>query len=220
MSWNIPTFLNPPSQIRDLGPVALPAYTGLRVMMMPFLIEDMQSIPFVRYREPVRLLLEQNPDHLPEGTAYLTIDEAEVSAGETHRRPGLHVDGLGSWGGPAPYACGGMILLSSRLGCVAYDQPLPGMPDAEGDCEKFRSLLDVARRVEMMPGRAYWCAPFLMHESIPMPEQTRRQVVRISMPNGLPWHECYTPNPYGIKPSGPIVKGRENFMAYRNGANG
>lgn len=63
-------------------------------MMMPFLLEDINSLPggIRHYKETVEKLTELSP--LRQGVAYLTIDEKLVRAGQTHRRTGLHVDGI------------------------------------------------------------------------------------------------------------------------------
>jgi hypothetical protein len=61
----------------------------------------------------------------------------------------------------------------------------------------------------------YLCAPDLVHEGLPMAVDTPRQFCRVSFPSDAPWYEGYTPNPLGIKPTGPIHPPRSEFMAYR-----
>jgi hypothetical protein len=204
--------------IIPLGRVVMPEFSGIRIMMMPFVLQDPETIPYQQWRAPIAEIVSWNERlHAGDtwGVGFLTIDEALVKAGETHRRPGLHVDGIGAWGGPKPYAAGGMVLLASHFGCIGWNQRMPGPAGDEGDCEHLRSKLDGSRRLEMQPEIAYWCAPGAMHEAVVQPADVRRQLVRVSMPNSCPWHDCYTPNPYGVKPWGPIVSGREEFMAYR-----
>ena len=78
--------------------VVLPEYAGLRVMMMPVIIGNPESIP--EFMKQYRALFESmcgDPSaavHVG-ATGYLTVDEKEVQAGESSRRPGLHVDGAG-----------------------------------------------------------------------------------------------------------------------------
>jgi hypothetical protein len=206
------------TQIKNLGYVALPPFSGIRVMMMPFRLEDTSTIPFMQWREPVLEMAGRAGVFQGvglQGVGYLTIDEALIKAGETHRRPGLHVDGCGSWGGSSPWASRGMVLVSSHVGCVGWNQPLPGEPTEEGNCEHLRTLLDDAARIKMQPQLAYWCSGMAVHESIVQPVDVHRQLVRLSMPNEDDWYEGYTPSPYGVRPSGKIVKGRSDFMAYR-----
>jgi hypothetical protein len=59
-----------------------------------------------------------------------------------------------------------------------------------------------------VPGVAYWCGPLTVHEALPMRQETARQFVRLSGPSDAPWHEGYTVNPLGIRPTGPIAPRR------------
>lgn len=85
------------SHVDDLGPIAFPQFTGVRVMMLPIRLEDPATWPKSLLggwaARPLETLVERAP--VKTGVAYLTIDEAVVEAGRTHRRPGLHVDGVG-----------------------------------------------------------------------------------------------------------------------------
>jgi hypothetical protein len=208
------------SKIEDFGPIELPAYTGVRVMMMPFLMEDPTgTLPesLAGYRPALeRVCALASPKS---GVGYLTIDEALVRAGETHRRPGLHVDGCGPYGGdptpqwPRPYASNGMFLASSHEGCRGYTQDVEGSPGADGDCEHLRSQLGAG--FVMSPGRLYWCSPTALHEALPMPRDTYRQLLRVSMPSAAPYHRDYTPNPLGIQPTGEPGPSRTRQMAFR-----
>ncbi|MEL7339988.1 MAG: hypothetical protein AAGM67_05830, partial [Bacteroidota bacterium] len=135
------------SSVVSLGKVSFPAFGGKRIMMMPFEFHDVQgSLPdsLAEWKPVISQLIESVGEPL-EGVGYLTLDEAEVQGGETHRRPGLHVDGIGEdgkrgvWGGGGGggggYAKVGMILAASHTGCVAYDQTFEGMAGPNGDCE-------------------------------------------------------------------------------------
>jgi hypothetical protein len=212
------------SEILDKGQVLLPEFGGVRIMMMPFHVHDARgSLPpsLARWVPTIERLCELCPSH---GTGYVTIDEALVRAGETHRRPGLHVDGVGPagvgswaaepgpWGGP-----GGMLIAASHLGCRAWSQAVDGELRPNGDCAHMADKLDASAVVPMLAGRAYWLGPYCVHEALPMPVDTRRQVVRVSMPSTAPWYEGYTVNPLGIPPGGPIHAARAEFMAYRSG---
>lgn len=119
------------SVVDPIGNVLLPDFTGLRIMMMPFLLEDVAgSIPesMRQWKPAISRMLEKAPKS--KGVAYLTIDEAMVKAGETHRRPGLHVDGIGpspetiygGWGG------GGTPFIGSWGGGGNYPPPPPVAP--------------------------------------------------------------------------------------------
>lgn len=69
--------------------------------------------------------------------------------------------------------------------------------------------------IVFQPNTVYWCGPTTIHEALPMTVDTYRQFMRISMPNDGAWHEGYTENPFGVKPTGPIHPARKEFMAYR-----
>jgi hypothetical protein len=208
------------SDIKDLGAVDLPAYTGVRVMMQPFDLADPRgSLPNLpQWHGAVERMIARST--VKGDVGYLTIDEAEVREGETHRRPGAHVDGVGpgglpgGWGGGGPWGACGMLVAASVRGCRGWRQSFDGEPGPDGDCAH---LLEQGRddaRVDMEAGRLYWCGPLAVHESTPMRETGRRQFARVSMPSAAPWFSGYTPSPVGIQPTGPILPRRAG-MDYR-----
>jgi hypothetical protein len=207
------------SSLQPIDVVTLPEYAGIRVMMMPFHTHDVRgSLPpdLARWAPVVERMATLSPD----GIGYLTIDEAIVRAGETHRRPGLHVDGVGpdgsagGWGGGG-YAHSGMTMVSSHVGCRAYGQAFHGKPAGDGDCAHLASELDAKRAVDLRPGIIYLCSPMTVHEALPMTADTRRQFCRVSFPSSAPWYEGYTENPLGIRPAGPVHPRRVEQMGYR-----
>lgn len=209
------------SKIVDRGRVELPEFTGVRVMMMPFLMQDPASIPNMlgRWRGVIAALVRMS--RVEKGVAYLTIDEALVKAGETHRRPGLHVDGvgpngeIGGWGGGGGYAASGMLTVASHVGCRGWSGVFIGRPRANGDCAHWREQCPPEMAIYLHSSRVYGCGPMFVHESLPMPVDTRRQFCRLSLPSNAPWYDGYTRNPLGIEPTGPIHPKRAEFMAFR-----
>jgi hypothetical protein len=208
------------STVTDLGPVRFPVFTGTRIMMMPFLLEDLASLPpsLFAWRDTVASLVSRAA--VARGVAYLTIDEARLTAGEIHRRPGLHVDGLdennqaGGWGGGGGgWGAKGMLTASTHVGCHAWHQTFRGDPG--GDCERLRSELEPAARVVLQPDRVYAFDALTVHESVPMERDCDRQFVRLSMPSTAPWYEGYSVNPMGIRPTGPILPKRVQQMGWR-----
>lgn len=202
------------SKIEDKGLLIFPQFSGLRIMMMPFHLEDVTSIPesMSLWRAAVNTLVGLST--VKTGTAYLTVDEAVVQAGQTHRRPGMHVDGLGGWGGGGGgWARNGMLFASNRIGCRGWAQVFDGEPDLNGGCEHLAE--QCGEPVVMQPGRVYWCSPLAVHESIEQAETGQRQFVRLSMPNDCAWYDGYTRNPLGIEPAGPILPARTKFMQFR-----
>jgi len=215
------------SQCSEAGQIAFPEYQGVRCMMMPFRFFDRGSIPipFAGYRRIVDEMLDMSGmlwmthEHF---IGYLTVDEAFVRAGETHRRPGLHVDGvvedgsIGGWGGGGGgWAAKGMLTAANRVGCRGWRQLFEGEPKPNGDCSHLASELRGDREFLMKANSVYSCNSHFLHEAVPMQEDTLRQFIRISMPSNAPWYEGYTRNPMGIEPTGPIHPARIEFMSFR-----
>lgn len=210
------------SEVKDLGAFQLPAYTGIRWMMMPFRLEDVQrTITAEDWHEALQRMVALAP--VQEGVGYLTIDEAEVEPGTTHRRPGIHVDGvgptggLGGWGGGGGggWGTGGMIVVASHLGCRAWAGDFEARIGANGDCSHMKSMLRDEDAIPLVGQRAYWLNESCIHEPLPLAQRTKRQFVRLSLPSDAPWYEGYTRNPLGVEPTGPIHPARTEFMAYR-----
>jgi hypothetical protein len=202
------------STIEEFARVKLPSFTGLRIMMMPIRLNDVRTIPKMLggWRDVVIRLTELC--RMWSGVGYITIDEAHVKAGETHRRPGMHVDG-DLWGGGGPWARNGMLLVSSHAGCRGWHQDFGGAPGEDGDCSHLADQCDPLAEVVMQPGVVYHCNPTAVHESMLMTQDTARQFCRLSMPSDAPWYEGYTENPLGVKPGGPILPRREKQMGFR-----
>lgn len=203
-----------------LSTIDFPRFTGRRLMMLPFDVEDPDSLhpAQVGGYAPIVFALLAQVEHRP-GVGYLTIDEGLVEAGTTQRRPGLHVDGCGAYGGGGGYAREGMILAASCDPPLLYDVEAAA-PSAEGDCEHERGRLGTP--LDMRAGEAWWCASHCVHESQPMSQpmsQTGpRQFLRISLPSDAAFHWPYTPNIMGVQPPTAPGPDRALFMRYRDGA--
>ncbi len=213
------------SKVEDLGHLELPAYSGVRWMMLPFRLEDVKrTITREDWHEALQRMVALAP--VQEGVGYLTIDEAEVQAGETHRRPGIHVDGvgptggIGGWGGPLPgangvWGVGGMIVVASHTGCRAWAGDFEARIGNNGDCSHMKAMLRDEDAIPLLGGRAYRLNETCVHEPIALPARTKRQFVRLSMPSEAPWYEGYTRNPLGVEPAGPVHPRRAEFMGFR-----
>jgi hypothetical protein len=205
------------SDFKKVGELTLPSFTGTRVMMMPIVIGERYSLPFIlrRYRTTaMRLFSMTDPAHLGQ-IGYLTVDERTVNAGSTHRRAGMHVDGgsAAAWGGgpSGPWANStGMLTVSSYVGCRAWKQLFKGEVGEEGNCEHLFDELDSPGTI-LEAGSVYWLGGLCVHESLTQPEKINRQFVRLSLPSDAPWYEGYTENPLGVMPTGPILP-RRIFM--------
>jgi len=125
------------------------------------------------------------------GTLYVTIDEREIPAGQTHRRGGAHYDGVyymirdkdPRWntvqhGGVLQG--GGMIIAASHVGSRGWRGTLLGVAGPGGDCDHMRDQLKELEAFDMEAGAIYHGNATFVHESIPVAETTRRQLIRIS----------------------------------------
>lgn len=210
------------SMFEKVGEVKLPEFSGLRVMMLPVIIGDVESLPdFVKgYKEAFKQICDHAAKHNGE-VGYLTIDEKEVKPQKTHRRSGAHVDGVyqgsaggwgggcsgGSWGGHG----NGMLTVSSHPGCKAWKQWFEGWPGYEGEADHLMDQAEEENAVVFGKNELYWVDGLCVHESLQFEEPVHRQFVRLSLPSEGPWFEGYTVNPKGIMPTGPILPRRE-FM--------
>jgi hypothetical protein len=183
-------------------------------MMMPFALHDMTTVP-PGYRAMVTSICDKlygPPGGI--GVAYLTVDEARLRAGEHHRRPGLHVDGVGAWGGGGGgWGASGFVLACTVQPPIAWTGRVKGWPGPDGDCSDLAAALPRDGR-RLATHEAYLCGPLLVHASTPMGRPGPRQFLRISLPNICPWFEGYSESPYGVKPTGPILP-RRVAMEYR-----
>lgn len=113
------------SKFERVGDVRFPDFHNIRVLMMPVILGDPCSLPVLSYKRAFEVLCSLWPNHLG-SVGYITI-------GQTHRRPGKHVDGVlgnldGAWGGDR----NGMLLAASHPGCVAWEGLFHGSPGPEG----------------------------------------------------------------------------------------
>lgn len=205
------------SKFTKLSTVTLPEFSGTRVMMMPLILGDLSSIPeSLNHYIPTFKELFSLMDQKHHGkVGYITIDEKHVKASQTHRRQGLHVDGVynnscGGWGGGGWGSVGnGMITVASVKGCKAYNQTFNGEVGKDGECAKLAPQLKEESSCVFEENTAYWVDGLCVHESVPQKEDTNRIFLRLSMPSSAPWFEGYTKNPKGILPTGRILKKRE-----------
>lgn len=200
------------NQIKEL----YPEFSGTRIMMMPVELGNLQGVP-KQYWPLIHMLFDMTESRFIGQIGYLTIDERELQPNKTLRRAGLHVDGYyhgkcGAWGGGGGWGSvgNGMLVTSNTDHCEAYLGAFEGDPDPEGSCDH----IDVsgAYKKRFSPYSVHWVDGACIHESLPVTEVTKRQFIRLSMPNNGPWFEGYTKNPSGIQPSGEILPMRKKFM--------
>lgn len=80
------------SKAKEVGKINFPKFEGDKIYMLPFeLSNPILPDKYKRWEGIVKEMVEMSP--VKQGTAFLTVDEKEVKAGETHRRGGPHTDG-------------------------------------------------------------------------------------------------------------------------------
>lgn len=216
------------SPIRHVGSITFPPFRNIRVLMMPFYLHDGEnSLPSClnHWKQTINDLVDFQS--IKFGIGYLTIDELKLKRGDTHRRPGLHVDGWisedgfdsGGWGGGGGYASPnqefGMILAASHFGSQGWNQEFHGQPKEYGDCQHLKDQCKPNCKVDFQANQAYLLGPHTVHKCIPVQQDYHRQFIRISMPSKSNWNNSNTPNPLGILPEGKIVGRRpEHFTNY------
>lgn len=193
------------SMVRKLGAVTFPAWTGERVYMRPFTKRGGLPAHLARWQPTVdQMLCFVETD----GPIYLMIDQSEVMAGKSQRRPGVHVDGYwkpaiqahggkppghcGSWDDPAPSRwkkcdfskAEGLILASDVAACRAFTGHWSGDIGEGGDC----SGIDLAglRPHLLEAQRAYAGNVGMLHESLPVKSDCCRTIVRLNVPDWTP----------------------------------
>lgn len=207
------------SEINECGSVQIPEFTGIRILHMPFLLGDLDSLPdFLSgwsdfFSNMFGLM------HIKSGIAYVTIDQKNVQPGKTHRRKGLHVDGVMEGkigctfgGGPFGTLKDGMYTVSSHQACRAWNQFFDGMAGWDGECDHLLPQAKKENEILLKPNEVYWLSGLCVHESMPVENEVNRTFVRITMPNDKPWFDGFTLNPKGIKHEGKMMPRRTKFM--------
>lgn len=183
------------SKYTELGSITIPNFIGHQ-SMIPFDLATLAGLPtqFVT-------LVKQMTQHLSlSGKAYFTIHGKQLTAGQTHRRPGAHTDGNyepcgwsnGGWkvgeNGPSIgtkehhdsyiVETGGIILASNFQACLGWEGTYDGLPGVGGDCSKIE--LDEGKLLKA--NTVYYGNNHFIHESLPMSGDCTRVLARITLP--------------------------------------
>jgi len=192
------------SYIREIGPVAFPQWTGERVYMRPFTKAAGLPPHLRRWQSTIGAMLSGVDTEEP---IYLMIDQSEVHAGQSQRRPGVHIDGYwiagsgkhgpkppghcGSWDTPAPgwkhvnfSRPEALILASDVEASRAFLGHWEGEVAEGGDCRAV-SLGGLAA-CNLLANHAYAGNVSMLHESLPVSCVTRRTLVRLNVPGWSP----------------------------------
>ena len=129
---------------------------------------------------------------------FLMVDQGVVKSKTSHRRPGPHIDGywieeLQTHGGTKPghrmhihpwdtinlSDPESIILASDVVGCKGYVGDWQGVLREGGDCSDI--CLDDLSEMTMEANKAYIGNVSFIHESIPLPFETKRTLVRLNL---------------------------------------
>ena len=80
---------------------------------------------------------------------------------------------------------GGMLIAASEAASVAWRGSLDGTPGEGGDCEHLRHQLTDLTVVPMLRNRIYLTNSTCVHESLPVQQPVRRQLIRITLPHDM-----------------------------------
>jgi hypothetical protein len=181
------------SNIKTIGPVTFPAFTGERSYMAPFQRGVLpQSLS--RWQPTVNQMLHGIT--VP-GEAFIMISQKVVEGGSPHRLPGVHVDGYwnpikfkhqgtGHSGGKVGWddfdfsGHEALFLASDVVGCDAWVGEIRGSIGNRG-CGANLDLTNM-ERIRLKANTAYAGHVSMVHESIPIPVTTKRTLVRINVP--------------------------------------
>jgi hypothetical protein len=190
------------SKSKKIKTISFPEYRGDRVYMHEF---DMSNptlpLGYERWESILKEIVDCSPKKT--GKAYLTIDEKIVKKGESHRRGGPHTDGnyLFGWGGGGSgwltgedgrflprekheqqYCSdkGGMLIVSSYEACDGWNGEFEGQPNQGGDCSHLD--LNNMEKFRLEKNTLYWGNSTFIHESLPLTEDVKRQLVRVTLP--------------------------------------
>ena len=186
------------SIVQERGRVTFPPHIGERVYMREFYKQDGLPSDLHRWQTTVDAMLDGVDT---DGPIYLMVDQGEVRAGKSQRRPGVHMDGY--WNPvqqchdvkpthvhhATTWPSEGLILASTVTACRAFEGEWTGTAGAGGDC----SHVDTSGMKEIVLGanRVYAGNVTMLHESLPVGSDCVRTVVRLNVPG---WEPRWTKN--------------------------
>lgn len=171
------------SKVTKLGLVPFAPFTNERIYMQEFSKNGL-PLHLKHWDNTVISMLEG----IPWKRAWLMVDQQFVKKGEYHRRKGLHVDGY--WDGHdhvhRSYEASSMnnqklILASDVAACQAYEGNYEEMSIKKGGDATNLNIRDF-KAILFEPRIAYEGDAFsLLHESLPMPFDAYRTVIRLNV---------------------------------------
>lgn len=194
-------------QFTKFNKIEFPKFTGVQCNMMPFKMNDKNSIP--KEYQPYWNLIEacEIPENQRNGVWFLTVTESHVKKGATQRRPGIHTEkhpksawGGGGWGGGKEPKVGGVYMASTSDQSSRFWNCRVEQPGNMGDCEHLKDQLK--NPIYLESNRLAWLTDSCPHEALPQNEG-KRQYFRLVAPEVSLWYKAHsTPNPLVALPEG------------------
>jgi hypothetical protein len=188
------------------------------VNMMPFILDsEYSTLPeeCKRYIPLINICGQNCPTEIGK-VCYLTIDERYIQSGNSHRRPGLHVETIGKssvpngyffppwWGGTV-----GGIFLASNMDDTTLIYSAHVKDDVigiNGDLEHMRDYLEENYIKSILKaGNLFWMTDRTPHESLPLTHPGFRQFFRLVTSQVSFWYSKHsTENPL-CKPGPDVI---------------
>lgn len=167
-----------------------PPHTGEHLYMVPFRkVGGKLILPSIKLSRWIPTILAMLDGITTRRTMYLMIDQGEIKAGATHRRPGPHIDG--NWVPDLSKVAKThamtfmypetLVLASDVCASVGYRGTFRGPIGKGGDCSSLD--LSAMQRVALKAGIAYMGNITFVHASTPVAKATKRTLVRINVPH-------------------------------------
>jgi hypothetical protein len=193
------------SFVEKRGQVSFPDFNNERVYMLEFFKKIGLPTHLKHWQKTVDLMLNGIETDLP---IYLMIDQAFVKAGQTHRRPGLHIDGYWNAGHtshqpakPVPihgpdrpmHGSGSdnwetaifneaeaLVLATNVTAARGFEGQFLGPIKHMGACEHIS--VDGLKEVKLDANFAYVGNVTFLHESLPVEQDCYRTLIRLNLP--------------------------------------
>jgi len=218
-----------PHYWRKRGAAEFPEPQGIKINMMPFRMGDKSSLPEDLWHYWPMIEECDVPREEKGKIGYLTIHESQVAAGETQRRPGLHIESPGALQSGGSYeknrynwGCGivrhdrsrveGGIYMAHNIAgsCSLWNVQIKDPEVAAGKLGDMEHMRDVLGEGEdMKPGKIYWLTDATPHESRPVTEDCYRQFFRLVTSSLSAWYpeHCTANALVELDPTTKIVHG-------------
>jgi hypothetical protein len=167
--------------------------------MVPYNLGEKPNFsgPLEAWNEVVHEVSSMISDRIS-GTAFLTVDQREILPGITHRRPGVHFDGVwipeinahrtggGRHRTDNSLDKSGIILVSDYSMCRGWNGVFEGNPGPGGDCEPLRDALEASESFMIDHNEVFWGNAMFIHEGLQASVPVKRTLMRISLPADAP----------------------------------